>query len=915
MTDIGDLASVFDALKIPITNKFVLIIIFILAIAMIIRAISDILECFRKFSKYFRTKFYDLETKQFIQFRTSFVENLKNDIIRLNNESNWSDFYYTDLEAEVEVDPAVDLAYQNATSRVKVIIQKIFFYIYVFRNSIGLPNRNKIEKNLIYAILKSKSHSFLVIGDPGSGKTVSLRHLFLKMAERAISSKDNNATVPIYLNLKLLTLKADELSDEGIRKWIIKELRAGKARGIYDFLDNNYERMLIEGNFFFIFDSFDEIPSVLDAQEHEQVVQAYAKALDGFIHSYKCRGLVSSRPYRSPKIFIGQRMTIRPLTDQRIRKALNQFLVQYPLLAKELWQQLSSIRIDLLNIASNPFYLGLLADYAKVNKKLPGIYYDLFENFVGNRAEIDHTRIKQFDLSSSELIIKASLVAYSMTKAKDIGLEAEVTKILVAINEVPGEEEWNYDALDSLLNALSFSMFGKLSVKETNNLRVFTFVHRRFQEYFTARYIRENNKVVPIEYLAADNRWREVLVLLCEVMPREGFHSIFDFIRTHLEKGISAESGSSEHRKAIEIIRFLRDAFRSRMDDIPEDIRRYCSEFIKSQLIYGIRLDQKRAIESISIADEKSIQNLFEKTFKIDSDWLWETAIRSCRILGLISNSISESILSYLYCKYINLNYQDYFSYSVIFSSKILHPFKIYLRLLLMSGLLQLVTYITFFIYGLIFDIYLSAFIIILLIFIFSIKKIIDLENERYGHQIIGLNLILVNPWIYIAGISIFYPTMSLVGKIFVIFNIVIYILIYGYPFTLKSLFSIPTKLICYSRPYIAKELIFLALIAGIIVYYTKEKFDLMFSKIYGLFPEYISILFLAILILYFGLGFIRWVYFRIYDQIKLRRLNMSYNLRPRTTTEAIQMLCEFKSDLGKKQYLHALCNWLSMAV
>ena len=52
------------------------------------------------FLKSFR---YTNETKLFIEARQNFTKHLMSEVERLNREADWNDFYYTELEAEVEV--------------------------------------------------------------------------------------------------------------------------------------------------------------------------------------------------------------------------------------------------------------------------------------------------------------------------------------------------------------------------------------------------------------------------------------------------------------------------------------------------------------------------------------------------------------------------------------------------------------------------------------------------------------------------------------------------------------------------------------------------------------------------------------------------------------------------------------------
>lgn len=703
--ELVELIDAFESVDMPLPNWFIAAILILILFIVIIEIFKKYINYVNDGIKAIKTHFYNRETIQFIKIRKNFVEHLNYEVQRLNREADWNDFQYTELEAEVEVDRSLDLDIPLS----KNPIVWLHSLCQIVGNSIRISPTLKVQKSLIQAIMSSKSHSFLVIGDPGSGKTVSLRHLFLQMAQICISSKNKDAVVPIYLNLKHLDVEPDEVDAGKIHDWVIEQLRADQDRTIHEFLDKNFEQMLTNGAFFFLFDSFDEIPAVMDAQEEQKVVHRYAVALDRFLHSqHQCRGLVSSRPYRAPKIFMGQRMTIRPLSNKRIKKAFYKYMVQEErALADQLWQELVQNRDDMLYIAQNPFYLGLLARYAKENQGLPDRHYDLFEHFVQTRAHTDEERLRHLGLTPDELVERASILAFAMTRTSHIGLEVDVDhvrEVTISFNETSG---WDPNMVEPLLTALAYSKLGRISQEEPGNPGDFSFVHRRFHEYFCARYLKQNPNIAPFENLADDDRWREILVLLCEVLPVEHLTMIFDTARSVLTPGINADSGSIEHRKAIEVIRFLRDGFRSRIEDLPIDIRVICSKFIRRQLESGHLLDQKRAIEGVSIADDESAPAILESALTSDSAWLRETAIRSCRILRHIPQQIAEAIRHHIYRRYTDLKIcDDYATYSVLFSSPpVLRPFKSFSKILISATLFQVLLYVSIILYGLLFDV------------------------------------------------------------------------------------------------------------------------------------------------------------------------------------------------------------------
>jgi hypothetical protein len=198
--------------------------------------------------------FHNQEQRQLIRKRQRFAQYILDEILRLNNIEEWKDYRFAELEAEVEAEG------QKKSSILP------FFQI----KQKGLRR----EKSLSRAFETTQERLILVEGNPGSGKSLALRHVAEKLARQAIKSSSKNSIIPLYINLKKLECPLNKLVDrELIESFAKEELNRVNDCEIERFLDDEFQRGIKEGGWLFLFDSFDELPDVLSSSEEDEVIK------------------------------------------------------------------------------------------------------------------------------------------------------------------------------------------------------------------------------------------------------------------------------------------------------------------------------------------------------------------------------------------------------------------------------------------------------------------------------------------------------------------------------------------------------------------------------------------------------------------------------------------------------------------
>jgi hypothetical protein len=161
--------------------------------------------------------------------------------------------------------------------------------------------------------------------------------------------------------------------------------------------------LLEVGRLFIIFDSFDEIPVLLDQDESSQAISSVSKNIEEFmIGPHKSRCVIASRYFRRPH-FLSTKVSILeilPMSDRKIRD----ILVKSNRLSSEDIDNFFRSRNQWISYAKNPFVASLVVSYIAAHEgELPQSKIQVYEDYIGTRLGRLSSVLQKYDLSVLEV--------------------------------------------------------------------------------------------------------------------------------------------------------------------------------------------------------------------------------------------------------------------------------------------------------------------------------------------------------------------------------------------------------------------------------------------------------------------------------------------------------------------------------
>lgn len=567
-----------------------------------------------------RSEDEELKEKNFTERSEMFCKTLCQWLEEMNREANWNEDQFTPLEAEVEMDNG--------------------------------GKRKKKYEDLLKCLKNNRRRGtvYLVLGSPGSGKSVAMRKLCLDLLKESRKTRK----IPVYINLKEWNEEwnLDHMPEKRDLEIFIRKTFEAKADfSTESFLNEYFQRMLDDGRWYFVFDSFDEMPCLMGKKNCQELIDGISALLYQFMTgANQSGGVVASRLYKAPSSAVGASVTlkIQEFSDIKIKTMLKKYLIHY----EDVTKRLFGGREDLVTLCRNPFYLALLSNYISDRSSdrdtaLPKNQMELYHSFIDGRLKKCAGKLEKENLSEGEIYKAAKELALFMQGKEECGLECPTV--------------FFYQREDAVYwrNVFSILKYAKIC-RLGGQYETISFVHRRFQEFFLVESIIDQKQVIEYEHyrdILRDTGMRDALVLYCEVAEEEKVNEIADFCWKTIQENIKFAKNihTKQGQELVCVLYFMKEAFRNRkqvLSDFNDDFYQLVKKIFDKTTTYKekIHVDYVIALALVNtmvLFSNTQLKDFVLMVFRMNNRWLNDIIVQNCRTLDALGYHIENEFVKY----------------------------------------------------------------------------------------------------------------------------------------------------------------------------------------------------------------------------------------------------------------------------
>ncbi len=342
----------------------------------------------------------------------------------------------------------------------------------------------------------------MVVGPPGSGKSMLLKHVSLSYADGKFTQLPERP-IPILLELNRL-----HDGTKSVEEHLVAALDVNDFHNARDFV----ELALKGGTLMLLFDGLDEVNS----SRRDEVV----KAITDLLLKYPaCRVIITCRTavYRNEFTEVtDQTLEIVEFTDQQVQRFLSAWQPYMPA-GKSIEQLVNTLqaRPRIMALARNPLLLTIIAFlYTDTEFVLPDSrteFYDQAIDVLLRQWKVEANRFK----APHKRIVLQHLALFNQEGSAERGHDrrsidlqtiiAEIKEVLPALNLEPKEAD---PLLDEIVERSGLLLPVDGGAK-------FQFAHLTLQEFFAATALGSDGPGLLKRFLQDPDAWRETVKLWC----------------------------------------------------------------------------------------------------------------------------------------------------------------------------------------------------------------------------------------------------------------------------------------------------------------------------------------------------------------------------------------------------------------